>query len=652
MRFSAGPFADPSAALARRVLETDGLGGWAATSLLGCNVSRFDGVLVVRTSGRAVLLVARIDAALAAGGGEFPLSTARYPGTFHPEGLRHLTAVGTWPAPRWTSRIGDATVVFEWVRERGERRALLRWTVSGVGGPSELLLTPFVAARAADALTYRNEALREHADADARSVVLRPYPSHPAVVLTPGGASWRFEARPVWHERVEYADDIARGYPGHEDLFSPGRIRVALDGDGAVVLAVAAGPATADPRRAFEREIGRRGPEPAALRERLDASAEAFLYRAEGGRTGVIAGYPWFGEWGRDTCIALPGLLLARDRVEECGEALSGLRRFLRAGRLPNLTGGGGEPGVYGALDPSLWFARAVELYDHAGGLRERVLEDLRPALEEIAREYEAAAADDVTSDDSGLLRGGSPERAGTWMDAVVGGRAVTPRHGFAVETNALWHALRVHLAVLARRAGDRASEARHRGYAALVARSFLDRLWMPQRRLLADQWIDGAPDPSVRPNAVVAASLAASPLSRAQRRAVVRLARRDLLTPRGLRTLSPRDPAYRGRFAGDVVARDLAYHQGTVWPWLIGPFVEAALRAYGPRRRVVAWLRALLDGFAPHLDEHGIGHVSEVFDGDPPHAPGGTYAQAWSTSELLRAFRLLDAAARGDPLR
>jgi predicted glycogen debranching enzyme len=245
--------------------------------------------------------------------------------------------------------------------------------------------------------------------------------------------------------------------------------------------------------------------------------------------------------------------------------------------------------------------------------------------------------------DDGGLLVAKSTATAATWMDAVFDGVAVTPRGGCAVEVNALWCFLLEYVARLAKRAGKSADG---REFGAMKRRayaSFRARFWFADERRLVDAWKDGVADRAVRPNMMIAAALEFSPLSREQRAACVDLARAELLTPRGLRTLSPRDPRYRGRYEGDVVARDAAYHQGTVWPWLLGFYAEAYVRAHGRGAASKRHVRELLDAFGPHLDERSLGQVSEVFDGDPPHRPGGAWAQAWSVAELLRAWALVE---------
>jgi predicted glycogen debranching enzyme len=425
---------------------------------------------------------------------------------------------------------------------------------------------------------------------------------------------------------------------------------VALESGADVIVAATIGPAIRDPLSAWRAESIRRAKRlsllPLGVRAVQDLVADDFLQRDESGRQIVIAGFPWFGEWGRDTYISLPGLLLARGRVDECGEALESALAYMKRGLMPNIFGQSRQDSHYGSADASLWYARAVQLYERATGDGVRVAQRFLPALTEIAESHIAGTDLGIGCDEEGLLHAGSRELNATWMDARTAAGPVTPRDGCAVEINALWYQLLAHLEHLYRRFGD-AHEVRVWGRRKrLVGRAFLERFWLPEEHYLADTWNAGRADKSLRPNMVIAAALEWSPLSRGMRTDIVKCAMGELLTPFGLRTLEPRNPAYVGRYFGDQDQRDRAYHQGTVWPWLIGFFCEAYLRAYGWKPRRLEYLKSLLDGFEGHLASCGLNHISEVGDGDPPHRPGGTIAQAWNTAEILRAYSLLEREA------
>jgi len=441
--------------------------------------------------------------------------------------------------------------------------------------------------------------------------------------------------------------DRTRGFDGHEDLFSPGRFKIQLAPGERLTLGASIDEALALPAALFEREARqRRDALPAQLdfASRAAIAADDFLYRAPGGRLGVLAGFPWFGEWGRDTFIALPGLTQARGRLAQCAEVLSGALPYLQDGLLPNIYGANRASSHYGSVDASLWFARAVLLYDRAGGTKTRLRREYLPALIQIAEAYRAGSAPGIQAlgigcDEGMLIRAGTPELNPTWMDARIPAGAVTPRHGYAVEICALWYSLLAHIAELCPPGARRAD---WKGVARAAGRSFLDRFWLEKPGHLADVWREDDVDERVRPNMVLAASLELSPLRKRQRARILSRARRDLLTPVGLRTLAPDEPGYIPRYEGDPEARDGAYHQGTVWPWLLGFYCEASLRVDGkkPNR---ARLRALFETLADELDAGGLGHIAEVYDAEAPQRRGGTFAQAWSTAEALRALALID---------
>jgi predicted glycogen debranching enzyme len=648
VRFSRDLCLQLDQALDRHWLETDGLGGYAASTLLACPTSRFHGLLVApsREQPKRHVYLSRFEESFVGDGREFPISSARYAGTFSPEGHRFVDRCEFTPRPQFTYRIGHVVVTREIQTVAGRPAVLTRYTATGQRKPVEMYLRPLFPCRRADSLAWINDGLDESVEGLENGIAVQPYAALPKVFVTVGGAA-SFEQEPTWYRGIEYGDDIVRGYEGHEDQWSPGCLRIVLESGSEVVVAASIGEPVSAPASAWSGEVTLRDATEASrsegVRGVLERAAEQFLYRTPDGRPGVIAGYPWFEEWGRDTLIALPGLTLPRGDLDSCGEILSAVRPFLRNGLLPNVFGEHPDASDYKAVDPAMWYGRAVRLYDEAGGDEGRLLDELLPALLEIARTHRAANRPGLSCDSRGLLTAGSTEVATTWMDAVVDGRPVTPRDGQQVEVNALWYVLIDTVARLLERRGDRGDARGWRRFRDEIGEAFVERFWLVGKNRLADRVTDGVQDDTIRPNMVIAAALDPSPLSKEQRQAVVELSRAELLTPRGLRTLSPRYLRYRGRFRGNQSERDDAYHQGTVWPWLLGFHVEAELRAFGRSAAAKRRLHALLDGFEPHLGEHGVAQVSEVFDGDPPHRPGGCFAQAWSVGELLRAYALLE---------
>ncbi|MBM4062146.1 MAG: hypothetical protein FJ265_13775 [Planctomycetes bacterium] len=651
------PAADPRTS---EWLLTDGTGGYGCGTAADLPTRRYHGLWTVREPGgpRRYLAVAGLDERLGPDAGATSLLHARWAGL--PEAVPPPAAVSFAPRPWpcWTFRGADAAgAPFGLERSvllvrGGAGRApslLVRWRNLG-DRPARCWIRPLLGWCDADHLLHEGAPFDGTVHRRGASWGVRPDGRLPVLWLTVDGAA-TFRGDAVWYRGFLYELDRARGYDHVGDRWSPGVLEVELGPGREVVAAFAFGEPLTGPAAAWGDAAAQAGAADAAPRPgggplwaRLCRSADDFLYRGPGGRLGVLAGFPWFGEWGRDVFVSLPGLTLARGRGDLCAAVLDGALPFLRGGLLPNIYGRSAADSHYGSCDAALWFALAVQRYADAGGDPGRVQETYVPALRAIADAYVAGTGLGMVVDTAGLLRAGGEELNATWMDARTGQGPVTPRSGQPVEIQALWYAL---LAFLAER-----GEAACRELCGRCGAAFVERFWLPQQRCLADRWHGGEADATVRPNMVVAAALARSPLTRAQREAVVQKARAELLTPRGLRTLSPRDPAYRGRYEGPTEARDLAYHQGTAWPWLLGFYVEAALRAAARQQlgAVRGELGALLQGFLPELDAGCLGHVAEVYDGDPPQRAGGAFAQAWSTAELLRGSWLVDRSRTVSP--
>jgi predicted glycogen debranching enzyme len=652
-RRPADPIAVRSPAMASAAdsewLLVDGAGGYACGSADGVPRRRYHGLWIARPPGaaRRMAVVSAVDERVLVDGSTTFLLRAHW--ADQPEPARPAADVDfvPTPLPTWVTT-GDGFVLERSValRRAGSDRppvCVLRWRNHGRKS-IQLHVRPLLGWCDADHLPAADERFDGAVQARGASWGVRPDARLPTLWLTADGVA-SYVAEPSWYRRFLHAVDRARGYDHVGDRWTPGVVEFELGPGREATLAFALASPCEDPAAAFDeahadaQAADRRA---ASARDRLAGrlarGADDFLYRADGGRLGVLAGFPWFGEWGRDVFVALPGLTLARGRLDLCAEALRGALPFLRRGLLPNVYGASPADSHYDSCDAALWFALAVQRYADAGGDAGFVADELLPALAGIARAYEEGADLGLAVDAEGLLHAGRADLNATWMDARTQAGPVTPRQGLPVEIQALWYAL---LAFLAERDPATWQGARDR-----CGKAFVAAFWLADEKRLADRVHDGVADASVRPNMLVAAALARSPLSAAQRAGCVDWAERELVVPCGLRTLSPRDGAYRGRYEGDQERRDLAYHQGTAWPWLAGFYVEAALRAAPrARRRTATKLRQWLDGFAPELDRAGLGHVSEVFDGDPPHRPGGTFAQAWNTGELLRALALVAEA-------
>lgn len=574
------------------------------------------------------------------------------------------------PWPTWEYRLntakGEVRLRREVLLDGQHQQVTVRWSVAEGGREVELRVAPYLPYREADDLTFANDVL----DGSTATVPVegwelgietRPYTSLPALRLAFNAGSTAWTEEPHWLRGIILSTDLARGYGGHEDRFSPGIATLRIDAGGQAFFSAGISPGGSESAEACWRRLSAKAEARWAKASQGRLPAQALLWRGADdflarsplthgdvngpqSRLGILAGFPWFGEWGRDVFLSLPGLTIARGDLDTCSEVLRGALPFLRNGLLPNIYGATPELSHYGSVDASLWFARAARLYRQAGGDLELCLGPLRNALAEIRSTYAAGTNLGIRGDSGGLVQAGGPDLNPTWMDAQTSKGPVTPRAGCPVEIAALWILL---LAELLELETDRAQRAELEAALKLANAAFRKRFWMEKEGQLADLWTEDGQDRSLRPNAVLAAAMDTTPLNNSERKRLLARVDDELLTDVGLRTLSPRDPAYVPHYRGGTDERDGAYHQGTVWPWLLGSYVELCLLARGATGKETKRLDALFVGVERELLRAGLGHVSEVFDGDTPRQPGGTMAQAWNTAELLRARALL-ASGRG----
>jgi predicted glycogen debranching enzyme len=624
---------------AREWLETDGLGGFAMGRVAGPRTRRYHGLLVAATTpptGR-VMLVSGLDATVETTGGRWSLSAQRYAGEATADDT-HLETFTQAPWPTWTFRLPDGTrLVHELFMRVGAARVFLSWRLLTDAAPARLTVRPFLAGRDFHALMHENAALSFAPERVGGQIRFRPYAGTPAIAVASNGA---YVHEPFWYRRFLYEEEQRRGLDCEEDLASPGAWRFDLAaGEATMVFATeVAGEVSMASARLAER--ARR----AGLGDALDRAAEQYVVARGAGRT-IIAGYPWFGDWGRDTFVAMRGLLLARGRVDEALDVLRAWAGLVSEGMLPNCFPDGAGPPEYNTVDASLWFIVTTSETIRAARatLADAARRRLVDAVEAILVGYANGTRYGIRATDDGLLAAGAPGQQLTWMDARVDGREITPRVGKPVEVQALW----LNALALAVELGAPSSVR----WAALFDRgrpSFEARFWDEARGRLYDvvdcDHVAGAVDARLRPNQLLAVGgLPLQLLTPARAARVVAVVAEKLLTPIGLRTLAPDEPGYQPRYAGGVAARDGAYHEGTAWPWLMGPFVEAQLRV-GATDAETARAR-LVEPLMRWLDVAGLGHLPEVADGDAPHRPGGCPFQAWSLGELLRLDRVVLAS-------
>jgi len=649
IQFTKETCGDLDAALGREWLETNGLGGFASSTIIGLNTRRYHGLLVAATKapvGRLVLL-SKLEETLFLGQQAFEISTNRYPGVVHPCGFRYLKQFRLDPFPVFTYEVEGMEIEKTVFMINGENSTVVQYELRTNNHPEalnnlRLEIRPLIAFRDYHSTTHENSALNPGVQDDRGLAAVCPYRGLPTLYLAHN--AYQLQKTGDWYRNFNYDFERERGLDFTEDLFNPFVLRFDLRSRHASVIASTE---KRDVTRAAEYqqvEIARRrsAMDPFPLEDsfvqRLAAGADQYVV-SRGDQKTVIAGYHWFGDWGRDTMIALPGLTLPTGKYDVARSILRTFAEHVNEGLLPNRFPDAGETPEYNTVDATLWFFEAARAYVNYTGDLEFVRDELYPVFADIIAWHVRGTRYGIKVDPSGLLSSGEPGVQLTWMDAKVGDWVVTPRRGKPVEIQALWYNALCIMEDFARQFGDDEGQKRYRNMATVASQSFNRLFWNEKNGCLYDVVNGGTPDSSTRPNQIFAVSLPHSMLSMERARAVVHKVREQLLTPVGLRTLAPSDPQYRGRYSGGPTERDGAYHQGTVWPWLLGPFITAYMKVNGDdakaRRQAGEWLAPLQE----HLSQAGLGHISEIFEGDPPHRTCGCIAQAWSVAEVLRAY-------------
>ena len=665
---------DPALFLDREWLVTNRIGAYASSTVVGCNTRRYHGLLVAAATppvGRFVA-VATVMEELTVDGQTFKLATNEFEDTFSPCGTVHLVEFRNDAAATFVFQAGGATLTKEIVLAESANTVAVRYTLDGAA--ATLRVRPFVAlrdfhhVRQADqphqltfevgGTAFQAVGDQDHSLKGCATVTVQDlkWPDQ-AVYLTAEGGEFSGESQ--WWYRFQYRVDIARGQGGSEDLYCPGSFAFELaPGQSCQLVASVKDPgmmdfdaAVASKRARTAELVASVGGAADGATRRLAAATDAFIVRrsfpnATPSAT-ILAGYHWFADWGRDTFIALPGLLLTTGRFDLARQVFGTFASHMADGMVPNRFDDYSSGAHYNSIDASLWFILAADRFVEATGDEVFWRDTLMPAADAILRAYHDGTQFDIRADADGLLTGGSPQTQLTWMDAKLGGEAITPRHGKAVEINALWYS--AHRIMAQRCAGaDAELSAHYAERADLIGPALVRTFWNDEAGCLFDCVSADRPDASIRPNQIFAVSLPHSALDEAQQRSVLQVVTETLLTPMGLRTLAPSDERFRGRYGSSWESRDRAYHQGTVWPWLIGAFIEAYLKVEGSTPFAIEQARSWLGGFDEHLDQAGLGFISEIFDGEAPHEPRGCIAQAWSVAEVLRARMLVEHYAEG----
>ncbi|MBK8465396.1 MAG: glycogen debranching enzyme family protein [Chloracidobacterium sp.] len=635
---------DLETSTSREWIETNGIGGYASGTVSGAHTRRYHGLLVAATKpplGRMVLL-SKFEETLVIDGNRFDLSTNQYPGMVHPQGYRLFTGFRLEPFPIWTFKVDGIEIEKKIFMSHGSNTTIASWTVKKRKRYDKrqvmLELRPLFAFRDHHHLRREDEAFSLHIDSGDGYVSFKSSIEDTTLYLTHNAVS--LERSNDWYRNFEYTIEQERGFDFTEDLFQSCVFSFDLSEPATVIASTELQEIShADSLEATEIERRARLVHRSGLNDdfstQLVLAADQFIVKRGEGHT-IIAGYHWFSDWGRDTMIALPGLTLATGRPEIAKSILAEFAKHISEGMIPNRFPDEGETPEYNTVDATLWFFEAIRAYAEKTEDYKFVRDQLYAKLIDIIDWHMRGTRYNIRVDTDGLLYAGGPSSQLTWMDAKIGDWVVTPRTGKPVEIQALWFNTLCFVADLAKRFGDK-NENRYREMAAAAKASFNGQFWNDEENCLYDV-VDGAnKDASVRPNQIFAVSLQHTMLDEERARAVVKKVQAELLTEVGLRSLTPNDPRFVAIYKGLPRQRDGAYHQGTVWAWLIGPFIEAYRKTHSQDAKAQIQITQMLSGFKQHISDTMLGQISEIFDAQQPHYPRGAAAQAWSVAELLR---------------
>ncbi|MDZ4847144.1 MAG: amylo-alpha-1,6-glucosidase [Chitinophagales bacterium] len=630
-------------ALNKELLRTNKRGAYASSTIIGCNTRKYHGLLVApqpQLDMENHVFLSTLDETVLQRDAEFHLAIHKYPGLFHPKGHKYIADFSSDPIPYWIYRVGGVVLKKEILFSSDIDCVMLRYTLLDAHSPTTLRLMPLLAFRNYHSLSKANIYANKKYEDIPNGIKLRLYSGYADLHLQASKEA-EYVSSPDWYYNFEYPKEQERGYPFQEDLFVPGFFEFQIKKGEEVVFSASLEemkPRTL--KTTFNKELKARVPRN-SFENCLLNSAKQFIVERDK-KTEIVAGYHWFGRWGRDSFIALPGLTLVTGHAEQCKAALNTLAAQMKNGLFPNMGNS------YNSVDAPMWFFWTLQQYSEFTDTEVKVWLTFGAKMRAILEAFRKGTDYNIKMQENGLISAGYPGVALTWMDAIVDGKPVTPRTGMAVEINALWYNAVCFSLHLAKAAEDEKFVKQWEDLPALISDSFVKTFWSEQKKYLADVVNGNDKDWSVRPNQIFATSLPYSPLDEQMKLEVLEKVKNELLTTRGLRTLSPKDASYKGVYFGDQKTRDAAYHQGTVWAWLLGHFAEGYLKLHGAEG--IQLVKQLYEGFSSTMMEHGICTISEVFDGDPPHRDEGAISQAWSVGELLRIGYLIKQAESFKP--
>jgi predicted glycogen debranching enzyme len=626
--------------LKREFLRSNRAGSYASSTIVFCNTRKYHGLLVCPLDyldGQKHVLLSALDETIIQHNKEFHIGSRKYPEEYHPLGHKYIQEFHSEPIPTHIYRVGGVVLKKEIILAEKEERIFLKYTLLDAHSPTRIRFQPYLAFRQIHKLSKANMDINTKYEPVRNGIKVRLYEGYPYLYLQTNKKS-EYTHAPDWYYNVEYIEEKQRGYESTEDLMAIGFFEMPLKKNESIVFS--AGTSEIDPARMktrFTAELKKRIPRD-SFENNLENSAQQFFVK-KNNQLYITAGYHWFDIWARDTFISLPGLTLSRNDTTSAKKILDTMSKELRKGLFPN--NGLGETADLNSVDAPLWYIWAVQKYVYKIGSFSGIWNTYGKKIREILSAYKNGTHYGIKMHDNGLIYAGIKGKALTWMDAIVNGKPVTPRIGYDVEINALWYNALKFALETAKKARDKKFVEEWEVVPILTKKSFIDVFWNEQKGYLADYADENTINWDVRPNQVIAASLPYSMLSPEQAQSILKIIENELLTPRGLRSLSPKNMAYKGIYEGNQEQRDAAYHQGTVWPWLVGHFVEAYLKIH--EKSGIRLAEKIYNNFEHCMFTAGLGTISEIYDGNPPYNPRGAISQAWSVAEVIRIKSLID---------
>lgn len=627
--------------LHRELLSTNRAGSYMSTTIVCCNTRKYHGLLVCpikEFDNESFVLLSSLDETIIQHDQTFNLGIHQYQGgVYDPRGHKYIIDFEFEPTPTLTYRVGGVVLKKELLMVHNADQILIRYTLVDAHSSTILRLRPFFAYRNRHQLSKANLFANSDFDTVENGIASRLYSGFPILNIQLDKKN-RFESNPDWYYNVEYYEEKARGYDYLEDLYTPGYFEIPIKkGESIIVSASLKEENTKKLSFFFDKEVNSRPPKDSFI-NCLKNSATQFIVK-QGKDTEVLAGFPWFGRWGRDTFIALPGLTLSENYdLKACKDVLDTMSREVNNGLFPNI--GKDDNAAYNSVDAPMWYFWAVQKYTNAVNDKALVWKDYGKKMKQVLEAFRSGVNFHIQMHENGLIWASQEGKALTWMDAVVEGVPVTPRAGYAVEINALWYNAVRFMLELARENGDEKFVKEWNSLPERIEESFNIVFWNEELGYLADYVDENGQNMNLRPNQVIAASMPYSPIDDEKKSSIINAIKDELLTSKGLRTLSPNHSDYKGFYAGDQATRDKAYHQGTVWVWQLSHYVEACFKLHG--KTFVSRAKEIALAFEEDMTDYGLCSIAEVYDGNPPHHPGGSISQAWSVSEILRIIQMI----------